>query len=555
MVKSPAARRAAVLVLLATAAAAAGSVPSQVHIALGKTEDSLNVAWATSSGKGASEVWWGTDAGNLTHRAVGDVRLFFADVFRWWHTRTAVLTGLAVGERYYYKVGDSVNGYSDVFSVRNRKAGPPYRHVLFGDMGASAAFSLCKACKADDRVCNATTCGKDVTAGLVSEVRGADPADMFLHVGDFGYNLNDDFGKVGDQFMHNIEQVAARVPYMVCHGNHEDSPGALAHYIERFRHMPTNAEPATYLTLNGRGANTMYYSWDFGMVHYIAMSTELFHLPVNLYSLTVTERSFLRWLEADLQAANRPERRALYPWIVVHGHRPLYSSSHDGADTKLRKALEGLFFKYGVSLSVNGHEHDYERSWPVYQGRSVQSYVDPPATVYVVTGAAGCKELHDPFAHARPGWVGFRSNTFGYTRMTVHNASHVHFQQMATDPTSFPASEYGAVIDDFWVVQRTHGPFNESRAPDTVQTTCDSALCGEHDHFAPLLRPRLGDTAGSGRPLSEVIAAYREKHGEVAWARHMQYLMDTVNRNGTWEDGVLDDKEQAAFKWIKHHKQ
>ena len=66
-------------------------------------------------------------------------------------------------------------------------------------------------------------------AGLVSEVA---TADMFLHVGDFAYDFDGDAGRVGDQFMRNIEQVAARVPYMVSHGNHEGGDN-LAHYIER----------------------------------------------------------------------------------------------------------------------------------------------------------------------------------------------------------------------------------------------------------------------------------------------------------------------------------
>jgi hypothetical protein len=51
---------------------------------------------------------------------------------------------------------------------------------------------------------------------------------------------------------------------MVSHGNHEDSDTNLAHYIERFRSMPSNAVPATVDTLAGTGVNTLWYSWDAG---------------------------------------------------------------------------------------------------------------------------------------------------------------------------------------------------------------------------------------------------------------------------------------------------
>ena len=88
-------------------------------------------------------------------------------------------------------------------------------------------------CTAASAVCDAATCaaaGGNTSAGLISEVAGA---DMMLHVGDFAYDFDSDGGAVGDQFMRNIEQVAARVPYMVSHGNHEDSAADLAHYVER----------------------------------------------------------------------------------------------------------------------------------------------------------------------------------------------------------------------------------------------------------------------------------------------------------------------------------
>ena len=55
-----------------------------------------------------------------------------------------------------------------------------------------------------------------------------------MHCGTQGYNLDDDGGKIGDQFMRNIEQIAAYVPYMAGIGNHEDGRVALAHYTERY---------------------------------------------------------------------------------------------------------------------------------------------------------------------------------------------------------------------------------------------------------------------------------------------------------------------------------
>jgi hypothetical protein len=79
----------------------------------------------------------------------------------------------------------------------------------------------------------------------------------------------------------------------------------------------------------------------------------------------------------------------------------------------------------------------------MYQEKSDRSNIEPKATIYIVTGAAGCKEMHEGFSIRQPSWSAFRSNTFGYSRMYVHNASHIHWQQIQTDPTLFPDSDYG----------------------------------------------------------------------------------------------------------------
>ena len=39
----------------------------------------------------------------------------------------------------------------------------------------------------------------------------------------------------------------------------------------------------------------------------------------------------LAWLGADLAAANTPAARATRPWVVVHFHRPAYSTGNTDA--------------------------------------------------------------------------------------------------------------------------------------------------------------------------------------------------------------------------------
>ena len=73
------------------------------------------------------------------------------------------------------------------------------------------------------------------------------------------------------------------------------------------------------------------------------------------------------------------------PWIVAHGHRSIYCSCDDDCDAPAVSPIrdgwggkfgwEELFFDQGVDLWLNGHEHNYERTWPVYHHRSDDSNV------------------------------------------------------------------------------------------------------------------------------------------------------------------------------------
>lgn len=47
--------------------------------------------------------------------------------------------------------------------------------------------------------------------------------DAVFHDGDFAYNMDDENGFVGDEFMRQMEPIAAFVPYQVAVGNHEEA--------------------------------------------------------------------------------------------------------------------------------------------------------------------------------------------------------------------------------------------------------------------------------------------------------------------------------------------
>jgi 3',5'-cyclic AMP phosphodiesterase CpdA len=71
-----------------------------------------------------------------------------------------------------------------------------------------------------------------------------------------------------------------------------------------------------------------------------------------------------RWLEHTLREAADSEE---IDWIIVQMHQDALSSSKigNGSDKGIREAWLPLFDRYHVDLVLCGHDHDYERSFPV----------------------------------------------------------------------------------------------------------------------------------------------------------------------------------------------
>ena len=137
----------------------------------------------------------------------------------------------------------------------------------------------------------------------------------------------------------------------------------------------------------------------------------------------------LAWLKADLAKANA--NRAQQPWIVVGGHRPMYTTGFSGTDNlvwpnatgHLRDAIEDLLRNNGVDVYLSGHVHATERAFPVYRNVTVQhNYNNPPVPLHLVVGAAGNIEGVSHFGPITL-WTALRTRDFGYAELTVYNAT------------------------------------------------------------------------------------------------------------------------------------
>jgi len=155
-----------------------------------------------------------------------------------------------------------------------------------------------------------------------------------------------------------------------------------------------------------------------------------------------------QWINQDLAKARS---NAYTKWIIVSGHRPMYSSDVAEYDSHrpgapFQSIIEPLFVKYGVDLYLCGHMHSYERVYPNINGTVTATgsvYTNPGATAHVVQGTAGVFTDHT-FVQPEPVWSAVTSDHWGYGKMSI-NGTHLHYEFKKED-------DYNT-FDEFWIIK------------------------------------------------------------------------------------------------------
>lgn len=137
------------------------------------------------------------------------------------------------------------------------------------------------------------------------------------------------------------------------------------------------------------GLEKQYYSFNFENIHFISLSTEV---P---YDDDSNQYEFATY---DLEKySNDPN----IDWIIVFFHRQSYGSgSSPENEEKFAETYHPLFDKFGVNLVLQGHQHIYERMYPLSYNEeddnepyltddSSNDYKNIEGAVFVTVGTAG----------------------------------------------------------------------------------------------------------------------------------------------------------------------
>ncbi|EFJ46276.1 hypothetical protein VOLCADRAFT_105635 [Volvox carteri f. nagariensis] len=412
--------------------------PLQVHLALTGSPSEMRVQWNTREAGSTPQVRWGpksvkyddrdglgfaggsdgpaypsTAAADTSRYGIEDLCGGAATSAGWvdaGHHHVALLTGLRPATRYYYRVGDpdGDGGWSPEFSFLSSPEISPDEtvHILaVADMGqAEVDGSL----EGSEMIPSLNT-----TRRMIEEA-AASPYSLLLHIGDISYARG--YSTQWDNFMHQIEPLAARMPYMVAPGNHErDWPGSGDFFGVEDSGGECGVAYERRFPMPYPGKDKQWYAFAYGPIFFILYSTE--H-PVGPGS---------EQYEFIVQALRGVDRRRT-PWLVVAGHRPIYVASTnanwpDGdqpVSELLRDALEDLFLEHAVDMTLQGHHHSYQRTCPLYRGVCQPSNDDGTAAapVHVVLGHAGAGlslNIVDPL----PAWLENLGLWWGYVRMKV----------------------------------------------------------------------------------------------------------------------------------------
>lgn len=307
---------------------------------------------------------YGTSSASFDHTARGEAYTYASGMFNM--TLNSVVAELPIHpdgySRVYYQCGDSDFGWSPVYSIQIQTAGVSQTQrgniALIADLGS--------------------TNGSDTIAAL-QQFAESGLIKLVVHAGDISYA--DNFGKrnhnnsyIWVEYMKQVEKFTSWVPYMTAPGNHESQYDFAAY---------RNWLPMPYKSSDSE--TPFWYSFDYMGIHFLSFSTE------HSFNQSSAQFAFMR---QDLIQANRNRQRV--PWIIVFGHRPLYCTSlvaehrcvYDAP--VFRSYLEDLLYEQRVDVYLCGHDHSYERTYPVYRERVIQKdYRNPQAPIYIVDGEAG----------------------------------------------------------------------------------------------------------------------------------------------------------------------
>ena len=183
-----------------------------------------------------------------------------------------------------------------------------------------------------------------------------------------------------------------------------------------------------------------YYSYNFKNIHFISLSTE------HPFEEESKQYEFIKNDLEKVPSSNKPDN----DWIIVHNHKPLYSTKHDKDDAEeLRNTYHPLFEQYDVDLVISSHNQYYERTYPLLYNHeddqepividnSESNYYNTDGIIFLTVGTAG-DELHD--IEDKEDYYIIQKERYGFLNLKLENNGKTIVGEFHTNK--------GKILDNF----------------------------------------------------------------------------------------------------------
>jgi hypothetical protein len=302
------------------------------------------------------------------------------------------ITELTAETTYHYICGDDTGGWSNDATFMTAPVGTT--DFVFCSMGDSRD--------------NPSEFNK-----IVGKANAVNPV-FTVFTGDLcGSDNNNDY----DTWFSNWEQLGNHSPIAPAIGNHE---GSATNYLHRFA-LPNNER---------------WYSFNYSNMHIIVLSTSMDSYAQGSAQYT--------WFVNDLKAAAND---SAHPWKIVNFHNPPYNVGGHNGDSGVQNILSPLISQYKVDLVLNGHNHYYERTYPLKGGganpvvtdTNLHYYNNPDGVIYATTGSCGAPLYDIGSAY----YLAVAKKNYNFAKISVFTNNSLHMETFLDDGTTR--------IDDFWI--------------------------------------------------------------------------------------------------------
>jgi predicted MPP superfamily phosphohydrolase len=270
-----------------------------------------------------------------------------------------------------------------------------------------------------------TNCNS-ITENIVEDIQAKAP-EIVLGLGDYIYN--DDSADCWLEIVEPIDNIMK-----IAIGNHETG-AILTELMEHY------------------GLTDQYYSFDYQNVHITVMSD---YVPDEIGS---EQHDFV---QNDLaKAAADPN----IDWIVVSHHSQKYASTQNydiPDENEWNTIYHPLFEQYNVDLVLQGHQHNYQRTYPIKYNidtpinpiitdRNRSTYTNPEGQIYLTVGTGGAS-LHSLNGNKAPYIITAQDEVYGFLNVDITNNNN---DGTTTLVGTFYSNNGGEMTDQFTITKST----------------------------------------------------------------------------------------------------